>query len=111
MTLGANIKFTQQLSTAEREAKAKEMGVVVPLGLRSTTARKAYLNLRNVPTYRVIKVRKQKTRVITEIVEKKVPRKTVVRGIASAGYSLRPMRTKPILTSFPIRSATRAAIC
>jgi len=63
------------------------MGVVVPLGLRSTTARKAYLNLRNVPTYRVIKVRKQKTRVITEIVEKKVPRKTVARAIASTGYS------------------------
>ena len=77
----------KELSMAEREAKAKEMGVVVPLGLRSTTARKAYLNLRNVPTYRVIKVRKQKTRVITEIVEKKVPRKTVVRGIASTGYT------------------------
>lgn len=81
------VEEKKELSTAEREAKAKEMGVVVPLGLRSTTARKAYLNLRNVPTYRVIKVRKQKTRVITEIVEKKVPRKTVVRGIASAGYS------------------------
>src|SRR3990170_8298533 len=81
------VEEKKELSTAEREAKAKEMGVVVPLGLRSTTARKAYLNLRNVPTYRVIKVRKQKTRVITEIVEKKVPRKTVVRGIAAAGYS------------------------
>ncbi len=81
------VEEKKELSTAEREAKAKEMGVVVPLGLRSTTARKAYLNLRNVPTYRLIKVRKQKTRVITEIVEKKVPRKTVVRGIASTGYS------------------------
>ena len=81
------VEEKKELSIAEREAKAKEMGVVVPLGLRSTTARKAYLNLRNVPTYRLIKVRKQKTRVITEIVEKKVPRKTVVRGIASTGYT------------------------
>jgi hypothetical protein len=60
---------------------------VVPQNLRSTTARKAYLNLRNVPTYRVVKRRKQKTRVVTEIVEKRQPRKTVVRGIASIGYS------------------------
>ena len=85
--VSVTVEEKKELSTAEREAKAKEMGVVVPLGLRSTTARKAYLNLRNVPTYRVIKVRKQKTRVITEIVEKKVPRKTVVRAIASTGYS------------------------
>lgn len=85
--VSVTVEEKKELSTAEREAKAKEMGVVVPLGLRSTTARKAYLNLRNVPTYRVIKVRKQKTRVITEIVEKKVPRTTVVRAIASTGYS------------------------
>ena len=86
-TATVTIEEKKELTQAEREAKAKEMGVVVPLGLRSTTARKAYLNLRNVPTYRLIKVRKQKTRVITEIVEKKVPRKTVVRGIASTGYT------------------------
>ncbi|MGH6831570.1 MAG: hypothetical protein ACRECM_00890, partial [Methyloceanibacter sp.] len=86
-TTTVTVEEKKELTEAEREAKAKEMGVVVPLGLRSTTARKAYLNLRNVPTYRLIKVRKQKTRVITEIVEKKVPRKTVVRGIASAGYT------------------------
>lgn len=81
------VEEKQDLTEAEREAKAKEMGVVVPQNLRSTTARKAYLNLRNVPTYRLVKRRKQTTRVVTEIVEKKVPRKTVVRGIASIGYS------------------------
>src|SRR3989337_240331 len=86
-TTTVTVEEKKELSTAEREAKAKEMGVVVPLGLRSTTARKAYLNLRNVPTYRLIKVRKQKTRVITEIVENKVPGKTAVRGTASAGYT------------------------
>jgi hypothetical protein len=81
------VEEKQDLTEAEREAKAREMGVVVPQNLRSTTARKAYLNLRNVPTYRLVKRRKQKTRVVTEIVEKKLPRKTVVRGIATLGYS------------------------
>jgi hypothetical protein len=77
----------KDLTLPEREAAAREMGVVVPLGLRSTTARKAYLNLRNVPTYRVVKVQKKKTRIVTKTVEKKEPRKTVVRGIASLGYN------------------------
>jgi len=63
------------------------MGVVVPLGLRSTTARKAYLNMRGVPTQVVHRVRKQKSRTITEIVERKEPRKTVVKGFASASYT------------------------
>jgi hypothetical protein len=86
-TKTVTVEEKKELTDAEREAKAKEMGVVVPLGLRSTTARKAYLNLRNVPTYRIVKRQKKTTRTITEIVEKKVPRKTVVRGIASTGYS------------------------
>ena len=78
---------TKDLTLDEREAKAKEMGIVVPLGLRSTTARKAYLNMRRVPTHVVTHVRKQKLRTITTIVEKKEPRKTVVRGGASGGYN------------------------
>jgi hypothetical protein len=49
-TTTVTVEEKKELTEAEREAKAKEMGVVVPLGLRSTTARKAYLNLRNVPT-------------------------------------------------------------
>ena len=61
--------------------------MVVPLGLRSTTARKAYLNLRKVPTYKTVKVKKQKKRTFTEIVEKKLPRKTTVNGIATGGYN------------------------
>jgi hypothetical protein len=77
----------KELTLPEREAAAREMGVVVPLGLRSTTARKAYLNLRNVPSYRVVKVQKKKTRIVTKTIEKKEPRKTVVRGIASLGYT------------------------
>ena len=81
------VEEKKDLTLPEREAAAREMGVVVPLGLRSTTARKAYLNLRNVPTYRLVKVQKKKTRVVTKTVEKKLPRKTVVRGIASLGYS------------------------
>lgn len=86
-TTTVTVEEKKELTTEEREAKAREMGIVVPLGLRSTTARKAYLNLRNVPTYRIVKRQKKTTRTITEIVEKKVPRKTVVRGIAAAGYS------------------------
>ena len=86
-TTTVTVEEKKQLTDAEREAKAKEMGVVVPLGLRSTTARKAYLNLRNVPTYRIVKRQKKTTRTITEIIEKRVPRKTVVRGIASVGYN------------------------
>ena len=85
-TTTVTVEEKKQLTNAEREAKAKEMGVVVPLGLRSTTARKAYLNLRNVPTYRIVKRQKKTTRTITEIIEKRVPRKTV-RGIASVGYN------------------------
>jgi hypothetical protein len=81
------VEEKKELTVPEREAKAKEMGIVVPLGLRSTTARKAYLNLRKVPSYRVVKVSRKKTRVVTEIVEKKEPRKTIVRGIATVGYS------------------------
>ena len=81
------VEEKKDLTLPEREAAAREMGVVVPLGLRSTTARKAYLNLRNVPSYRVVKVQKKKTRVVTKTVEKKEPRKTVVRGIASLGYT------------------------
>ncbi len=86
-TVTVTVEEKKDLTTEEREALASKMGVVVPLGLRSTTARKAYLNLRNVPSYRVTKVQKKKTHVITEIVEKKEPRKTVVRGIASTGYT------------------------
>ncbi|MGZ8400825.1 MAG: hypothetical protein ACXWVI_05965 [Methyloceanibacter sp.] len=81
------VEEKKTLSLAEREAKAKAMGVVVPLGLRSTTARKAYLNMRRVPTQVVTKVRKQRSRTVTEIVEKKQPRKTEARGIASASYT------------------------
>jgi len=81
------VEEKKDLTLDEREAKAKAMGVVVPLGLRSTTARKAYLNMRGVPTQVVHKVRKQKSRTITEIVERKEPRKTVVRGFASASYT------------------------
>ncbi len=81
------VEEKKDLTLEEREAKARTMGVVVPLGLRSTTARKAYLNMRGVPTHVVTKVRKQKSRTITEIVEKKEPRKTVVRGSASTGYT------------------------
>jgi hypothetical protein len=75
------------LTIEERETKAKAMGIVVPLGLRSTTARKAYLNMRGVPKQIVTHVRKQKSRTVTEIVEKKEPRKTVVRGSATGGYN------------------------
>ena len=68
------------------------MGVVVPLGLRSTTARKAYLNLRNVPTFRVVKVQKKRTHVVTKTVERKLPRKTVVRGHRRVELQLRHQR-------------------
>jgi hypothetical protein len=86
-TTTVTVEEKKELTFEEREAKAKEMGVVVPLGLRSPTARKAYLNLRKVPTYRLVKVQKKKTRVVTEIVEKKEPRKTAVTGIASTRYT------------------------
>jgi hypothetical protein len=86
-TTTVTVEEKKELTTEEREAKAREMGIVVPLGLRSTTARKAYLNLRNVPTYRIVRRQKKTTRTITEIVEKKEPRRTVIRGYASAGYS------------------------
>src|ERR1700674_595697 len=77
----------KDLTVEQREAKAKEMGIVVPLGLRSTTARRAYLNMRGVPSQIVTHVRKQKSRTVTTIVEKREPRKTVVRGSASGGYN------------------------
>jgi hypothetical protein len=77
----------KDLTIEQREAKAKEMGIVVPLGLRSTTARRAYLNMRGVPSQIVTHVRKQKSRTVTTIVEKREPRKTVVRGSASGGYN------------------------
>jgi hypothetical protein len=53
-TTTITVEEKKELTLEERE----EMGVVVPLGLRSTTARKAYLNLRNVPTYRIVKRQK-----------------------------------------------------
>jgi hypothetical protein len=81
------VEEKKELTLEQREAKAKEMGVVVPLGLRSTVARSAFLNLYQVPTYTITTVQKKKTRVITEIVEKAVPREIVVRGIASTGYT------------------------
>jgi hypothetical protein len=81
------VEEKKELTLPEREAAAREMGVVVPLGLRSTTARKAYLNLRNVPTYRLVKVQKKRTRIVTKTVEKTLPRKTVVRGIAGSSYN------------------------
>ena len=77
----------KDLTLEEREAKAKDMGIVVPLGLRSPTARRACLNMRRVPTQVVTHVRKQKKRTITTIVEKKEPRKIVVRGAATGGYN------------------------
>lgn len=77
----------KDLTLEEREAKAKDMGIVVPLGLRSPNARRAYLNMRRVPTQVVTHVRKRKSRTITTIVEKKEPRKIVVRGGASGGYN------------------------
>jgi hypothetical protein len=70
------IEETHTLTSEERDALARDLGVVVPLGLRSTTARRAYLNLRNVPTKVTKTVRKEKTRKVTKIVEKKEPRKT-----------------------------------
>jgi hypothetical protein len=36
----------KDLTLEEREAKAKDMGIVVPLGLRSPTARRGCLNMR-----------------------------------------------------------------
>jgi hypothetical protein len=81
------VEEKKDLTIEERETKAKAMGIVVPLGLRSTTARKAYLNMRGVPKQIVTHVRKQKSRTVTEIVEKKEPRKTVVRGSATGGYN------------------------
>jgi hypothetical protein len=81
------VEEKKDLTVEEREAKAKAMGIVVPLGLRSTTARKAYLNMRGVPKQVVTKVRKQKSRTVIEIVEKKEPRKTVMKGFASTSYT------------------------
>ena len=52
---------TKELTTEKREALARKMGITVPLGLRSTTARKAYLNMRQVPTTKTVKVKKQTT--------------------------------------------------
>jgi hypothetical protein len=78
---------TKDLTLEEREAKAKQMGITVPLGLRSPTARRAYLNMRGVPTRVVSHVRKRKSRTITTIVEKTEPRKIVVRGAATGGYN------------------------
>jgi hypothetical protein len=81
------VEEKKDLTIEEREAKAKAMGIAVPLGLRSTTARRAYLNMRGVPSQIVTHVRKQKLRTVTTIVEKKEPRKTVVRGSATGGYN------------------------
>jgi hypothetical protein len=78
---------TKDLTLDEREAKAKQMGITVPLGLRSPTARRAYLNMRGVPTQVVSHVRKRKSRTVTTIVEKTEPRKLVVRGTATGGYN------------------------
>lgn len=86
-TVTVTVEEKKNLTTEEREALARTMGVVVPLGLRSTTARKAYLNLRKVPTYKTVKVKKQKQRVFTEIVEKKLPRKPTVNAIASGSFT------------------------
>ena len=86
-TVTVTIEEKKDLTTEEREALARTMGVVVPLGLRSTTARKAYLNLRKVPTYKTVKVKKQTKRVFTEIVEKKLPRQTTVNAIASGNFT------------------------
>jgi hypothetical protein len=68
------VEEKKQLTLAEREAKAKDMGIAVPLGLRATNARSAYLNFRRVPKETVTKVTKHKTRVVTKTVEKAVPR-------------------------------------
>ena len=83
------VTVTEQkdLTLEEREAKAKQMGIVVPLGLRSPTARRAYLNMRGMPTQVVTHVRKRKLRTITAIVEKTEPRKIFVTGGASGGYN------------------------
>jgi len=81
------VEEKKNLTIEEREAKARAIGIVVPLGLRSTTARRAYLNMRGVPSQIVTHVRKQKSRTVTTIVEKREPRKTVVRGSASGGYN------------------------
>lgn len=78
---------TKELTTEEREALARKMGITVPLGLRSTTARKAYLNMRQVPTTKTVKVKKQKKRTFKEVIEKTLPRKTTVNAIASGGYN------------------------
>ncbi|MCJ7528870.1 MAG: hypothetical protein MUO37_12370, partial [Methyloceanibacter sp.] len=86
-TVTVTVEEKKDLTTEEREALARTMGVVVPLGLRSTTARKAYLNLRQVPTTKTVKVKKQKKRIFTEIVEKKLPRKTTVNAIASGSFT------------------------
>ena len=86
-TVTVTVEEKKDLTTEEREALARTMGVVVPLGLRSTTARKAYLNLRQVPTTKTVKVKKQKKRTFTEIVEKKLPRKTTVNAIASGSFT------------------------
>jgi len=110
-TVTVTVEEKKDLTTEEREALARTMGVVVPLGLRSTTARKAYLNLRQVPTTKTVKVKKQKKRIFTEIVEKKLPRKTTVNAIASGASPIRPMPIRPISTSLPIPSTARTAIC
>ena len=86
-TVTVTVEEKKDLTTEEREALARTMGVVVPLGLRSTTARKAYLNLRQVPTTKTVKVKKQKKRTFTEIVEKTLPRKTTVNAIASGSFT------------------------
>jgi hypothetical protein len=86
-TVTVIVEEQKDLTSEEREALAKKMGVVVPLGLRSTTARKAYLNMRQVPTTKTVKVKKQKKKTFTEVVEKTLPRKTTVNAIASGGYT------------------------
>ena len=110
-TVTVTVEEKKDLTTEEREALARKMGVVVPLGLRSTTARKAYLNLRKVPTYKTVKVKKQKQRVFTEFVEKSCRGKPPSTPSRPETSTTRPMPIRPTSTSLPIPSTARTAIC
>ena len=104
------VEEKKDLTLDEREAKAKAMGIVVPLGFRSTTARKAYLNMRRRSDPGGAPSAQAEIANHHQIVERKVPSKTVVKGGASGGYNLLPpMPTRPISTSSLPRSTAATA--